>query len=192
MIAFITGTIHHLQDGAVVVLTGGIGYAVAIPQRTQQSLHVGDTVSFYTYQHVREDVLALYGFESVSEMQFFKQLLQVSGIGPRIALTALSQHSALEIQRAIIRADKTFLTGISGIGKKTAERIILDLKDSLAVLEGETNNSAPSQEQELSAIDALISLGYSRVEAMAALKEVDQSLSLEEQVRQALRRASRV
>lgn len=185
MIAYISGTLHSQTEEYIVVLTGGVGYAVSVPQRVRDALSVGAAVELYTYQHVREDMLDLYGFLDQYDLQAFQRLIQVSGVGPRMALNMLSQLTALDVSRAVATRDVAQLTAISGVGKKTAERIVIDLQDSVAgwsvSVQQDTND------EQVSAIAALEALGFSSAEAREALKNVDMSLPVEEQVRFALR-----
>ncbi|MBI2410520.1 MAG: Holliday junction branch migration protein RuvA [Candidatus Kerfeldbacteria bacterium] len=190
MIRFITGTLHSKDIDELIVLVAGIGYGVRVPSRVAESLIVGAAVELYTYQHIREDALDLYGFTVAEDRQFFEQLISVSGVGPKIALAVLSQFSADEVKRAIIHSDTTFLTSISGIGKKTAQRMILDLKEQVAFSGAASDGVASvagTERATVNAIDALLALGYSQSEAVAALQGIDSTLPVEEQVRQALR-----
>lgn len=187
MIAYISGIIHAVRTDALIVLTGGIGYEVFVPQQIVDGAQVGATVELSIHHHVREDIFALYGFENAGDLVFFKQLIQVSGVGPRLALSVMSQLSTSQIQQAIVQGDVRLLTGISGVGKKTAERIILDLKDAMDVLPVD-QAAGGTAAVSVTAVDALISLGYSNQEARDALLQVDTALAIEEQIREALKR----
>lgn len=189
MIRFITGNIQFVEDDAVVVNNQGIGYAVHVPARVMEALQPGGEVSFYTYQHVREDSVDLFGFQDRADLALFRQLISVSGVGPRLALSVLSAASADDVKRAIIHGDVTFLTSIPGVGKKTAERVVLDLKEVVGILPDQAVGTAVVREQ-MNTIDALLSLGYSRSEAFNALQHVNADDGVEEQVRQALRQLS--
>lgn len=190
MIAYIEGTVLSKTQETLVVLVSGIGYEVFAPAGVIDATEIGDHVEVHTYQNVREDALDLYGFENRSQLGLFKQLIQVSGVGPRTALAMLSAYGVNEIQQAIVGADAALLSSVSGIGKKTAERMILDLKDSLAVL---PDGAAPVAATDgtggasPSAVEALVSLGYSQAEAVAALRDVDSSLPVEEQIKAAFK-----
>lgn len=140
-----------------------------------------------TYLHVREDALQLYGFADAAERSLFVQLLGVSGIGPKVALAVVSSASPAELQRAIALRDAARFQAIPGIGKKTAERIVLELEGSSAEAVPVVGSDAP---RELVARDALVELGYSVVEAEQALARVDPDLPAEERVREALRSAA--
>lgn len=181
----IAGTIEYIDEGGVVILTGGIGYLVSVPARMLETLRPGAEVRLYTYQHVREDQLALYGFDDRSDLAFFRQLIQVSGIGPKMGLQVLSKYSADEVKRAIVHGDMTVLTSIPGIGRKTAERIIVDLKETVNILVDQAPSATGGQTVHV--LEALLALGYSKDEASTMVREVDQTQSLEDQVRSALR-----
>src|SRR5262245_25444413 len=173
-------------DGLVVDV-GGVGYLVsATPGVLRRSEGVTE-VTVETYLHVREDTLQLYGFADASERALFVQLLGVSGIGPKVALAVVSSASPDELRRAIALRDSARFQAIPGIGKKTAERIVLELEGSIADAAPVSDAGAP---RELVARDALVELGYSLVEAEQALATVDPDLPVEERVREALRSAA--
>jgi Holliday junction DNA helicase RuvA len=173
-------------DGLVLDV-GGVGYLVSATPSVLRRADGVPEVTVETYLHVREDALQLYGFADAAERSLFVQLLGVSGIGPKVALAVVSSASPEELQRAIALNDSARFQAIPGIGKKTAERIVLELEGSIA-------ESAPAQSgvapRELVARDALVELGYSLVEAEQALAAVDPELPAEERVREALRSAA--
>ena len=186
MIRLIIGTVEYMDDGGVVVIVQGIGYLVCVPARLLEKLRTGAETRLYTYHHIREDQQALYGFEDRSDLGFFRQLISVSGVGPKMALQVLSRFSAEEVKRAIVHGDMAVLTSISGVGRKTAERIIVDLKETVSMTGVELTAGVPAN-QTMHVLEALLALGYSKDEALPVIREIDQSLSLEEQVRSALR-----
>jgi Holliday junction DNA helicase RuvA len=173
-------------DGLVVDV-GGVGYLVSATPSVLRRADGAAEVMVETYLHVREDAMQLYGFADAAERALFVRLLGVSGIGPKVALAVVSSASPAELQRAIALRDSARFQAIPGIGKKTAERIVLELEGSLA-----DALTAPSAEggSELVARDALVELGYSLVEAEQALAAVDPELPAEERVREALRSAA--
>ena len=173
-------------DGLVVDV-GGVGYLVSATPAVLRRADGAAEVTVETYLHVREDTLQLYGFADAAERALFVQLLGVSGIGPKVALAVVSSASPDELQRAIALKDSARFQAIPGIGKKTAERIVLELEGSLAEVIPVSETGAPS---ELTARDALVELGYSIVEAEQALAAVSPDLSVEERVREALRSAA--
>ncbi len=183
MISRLRGTVVARTPAGLVLEVGGVGYLVAATPRV--SARVGDEAIVETHLHVREDALQLYGFASADERELFELLLGVSGIGPKVALAIVSGSPPAELRRAIARDDLARFEAIPGIGRKTAQRVVMELKDKLAEPAG-----AGSARGELMARDALVELGWSVVDADRALADVDESLSVEEQVRAALKRAA--
>jgi holliday junction DNA helicase RuvA len=182
MIARLRGTLVARTVEGLVVDVNGVGYLVqATPSAAGKG---GDEITVETYLHVREDAMQLYGFADAAERELFVQLLGVNGVGPKVALAIVSGSRPAELRRAIVREDLARFQAIPGIGKKTAERIVLELKEKV-VTDGDA--SAPT---DLTARDALVELGYNVVDAERALAEVDQELPIEEQVRAALRQAA--
>jgi holliday junction DNA helicase RuvA len=183
MIARLRGTLVARTVDGLVLDVNGVGYLVqATPSAAGKG---GDEITVETYLHVREDALQLYGFADAAERELFVQLLGVNGVGPKVALAIVSGSRPGELRKAIVREDVARFQAIPGIGKKTAERIVLELKEKIVV---DVAEAAPGGD--LTARDALVELGYSLVDAERALAEVDDSLPVEEQVRHALRRAA--
>jgi holliday junction DNA helicase RuvA len=174
-------------DGLVLDV-GGVGYLVAATGSAYRRAEGATEVTLETYLHVREDALQLYGFADAEERALFVRLLGVSGIGPKVALAVVSSASASELRRAIVLEDAARFQAIPGIGKKTAERIVLELKESIT--DEIEPASAPGASPGLVARDALVELGYSILEAERALARVDPELPTEERVREALRTAA--
>ncbi|MGH3134983.1 MAG: Holliday junction branch migration protein RuvA [Gaiellaceae bacterium] len=174
-------------DGLVLDV-GGVGYLVAATPSALRRADGVPEVTLETYLHVRDDVLQLYGFADAAERALFVHLLGVSGIGPKVALAVVSSAPPAELQRAIALGDVARFQAIPGIGKKTAERIALELKDSIA--DATDMGAEVGAPRELVARDALVELGYSVVEAERALARVDPDLPAEERVREALRSAA--
>jgi holliday junction DNA helicase RuvA len=181
VIARLTGRRVAVQDGAVVVDVGGVGYLV---HASAAILRLDEQLTVETYMHVREDALQLYGFASADERELFVHLLSVNGVGPKVALAIVSGSSPGELRRAIALEDTARFEAIPGIGKKTAQRVVLELKERLG-----TAVSAPAS-RDLVARDALVELGYTLTDAERALAAVDPELPAEQQVREALRRAA--
>jgi Holliday junction DNA helicase RuvA len=173
-------------DGLVLDV-GGVGYLVSATPSVLRRADGASEVTVETYLHVREDALQLYGFADAAERTLFVQLLGVSGIGPKVALAVVSSASPEELQRAIALRDSARFQAIPGIGKKTAERIVLELEGSIA---DAVPIAAGEGARELVARDALVELGYSVVEAERALATVDPDLPAEDRVREALRSAA--
>jgi holliday junction DNA helicase RuvA len=187
VISRLRGTpVGRTTDGLVVDV-GGVGYLVSATPSILRRADGATEVTVETYLHVREDALQLYGFGDAGERSLFVQLLGVSGIGPKVALAVVSSASSDELRRAIGLRDSARFQAIPGIGKKTAERIVLELEGSIGDSPSIAEAGAP---RELVARDALVELGYSLVEAEQALADVDPELPVEERVREALRRAA--
>src|ERR687885_1285659 len=188
MIARLRGKPVASTPEGLVVDVGGVGYLVAATPSAVRKADGADEVTIDTYMHVREDALQLYGFAERAERELFVQLLSVNGVGPKVALAIVSGSPAHELRRAIVREDAARFQAIPGIGKKTAERIVLELKEKLGADQVvPIGGSAPSSD--LVARDALVELGYSVGEAEQALAAVDPELPPEERVRRALRAA---
>jgi Holliday junction DNA helicase RuvA len=187
MISRLRGTPAGRSPDGLVVDVGGVGYLVSATPSVMRRADGASEVTVETYLHVREDALQLYGFADAGERALFVQLLGVSGIGPKVALAVVSSAAPEELRRAIALRDSARFQAIPGIGKKTAERIVLELEGSLVEAPAAAEAGAP---RELVARDALVELGYSLVEAEQALASVDPELPVEERVREALRRAA--
>lgn len=179
MIAYLRGKVINKSAGYAIVETGGLGYQVFAGEKLLADLHVGEEAALYTHHQVREDASDLYAFKSLADLELFEALLTVSGVGPKSALGVISMAAVEDVREAIIRGDASLLTKVSGIGQKTAERIVLELKSKMlrvagagAVLAGGSSDCSGSDE-----IDALMSLGYSLGDARAALNLVDPSLT---------------
>lgn len=192
MISRLRGTPVGRSPDGLVLDVGGVGYLVAATQTVWRRAEGGGEVVVETYLHVREDTLQLYGFADPSERELFVHLLGVSGIGPKVALAVVSSAPPADLRRAIVLGDAARFQAIPGIGKKTAERIVLELKEKLGaedVVVLPAPGAAPSSAHAV-ARDALVELGYSMAEAEQALARVDPDLAPEERVREALRSAA--
>ena len=187
MISRLRGTPAGRTVDGLVVDVSGVGYLVSATPSVLRRADGAAEVTVETYLHVREDALQLYGFADVAERALFVQLLGVSGIGPKVALAVVSSASPDELRRAIALRDAARFQAIPGIGKKTAERIVLELEGSIAEV---ASVPASGGSRELVARDALVELGYSVVEAEQALARIDPDLPAEERVREALRSAA--
>ncbi len=191
MIARLRGKPVASTPEGLVLDVGGVGYLVAATPSAVKKANGAEEVVVETYLHVREDVLQLYGFAERAERELFIQLLSVNGVGPKVALAIVSGSPAEELRRAIVREDAARFTAIPGIGKKTAERIVLELKERLAVAGiAPVGEAAAELDEHVVARDALVELGYTIADAERALATTDAEASPEERVRQALRRAA--
>ena len=189
MIARLRGKPVASTPEGLILDVGGVGYLVAATPSALRKADGADEVTVETYLHVREDAMQLYGFAERAERELFLQLLSVNGIGPKVALAIVSGSPAEELRRAIVRGDAVRFQAIPGIGKKTAERIVLELKEKLAV-SALAPVSGDDVDEHVVARNALVELGYSIADAERALAETDTASTPEERVRQALRRAA--
>ena len=190
MIARLRGKpVVHGADGLVLDV-GGVGYRLlATPTAIRKAGGVDEAV-IETHLHVREDALQLFGFADAAERELFEQLLAVSGVGPKVALAIVSGYSPGELRRAIVREDDALFQTIPGIGKKTAQRVVLELKERIAPLVAvDESPHLGASDGHIVARDALVELGYSTAEAEQRLAEIDPDLPPAERVRQALRAA---
>jgi len=180
--------VANTQEGLVLEV-GGVGYLVHATPTAVRKGDAADEITVETYLHVREDTMQLYGFADRSERELFVQLLAVGGVGPKVALAVVSGSPTSELRRAIARGDSARFQAIPGIGKKTAERIVLELKEKLGD-SGLAPVAEGSGEEHIVARDALVELGWSLLDAERALAEVDPDLAPEERVRLALKKAA--
>jgi len=171
MIASITGEISHILDGQVVINVGGIGLLLNLTDETCLSCRPGNKKAFHTYLVVREDNLSLYGFETMEERDLFIHLIGVAGVGPKTALASLSTLTPAVIRRAITGDQPEIFTRVPGIGKRTAQKIILDLQGKIQPLEP-LEAASKMDEVDTEVMEALTALGYSIVEAQAALQSL--------------------
>lgn len=192
MIAHLQGTITEKLPNSVIIDVNGVGYELMISAPDAENTHLHDQIKFYTYHAVRDTSEELYGFSSLAAKRMFEMLISVNGIGPKAAIAILSLGTPEEVRNAIANTDAGFVAKASGVGKKSAERVILELRDKVgepshygatASSFASTKTAVPHDE----ALDALIALGFPLKEATAALSTVDPSLSVEERIREALK-----
>ena len=198
MFYYVSGTVAEIGPNLAVIDCGGVGYACATTNYTISRLKKGERAKLFTYLHVREEIFELFGFSSQQELSSFKMLIGVSGVGPKAALAILSSTTPNNLALSIVTGDEKALTAAPGIGKKIAQRIILELKDKLAKEQTSFPSDGPvpvsaaggaNKAGEASA--ALAVLGYGTPEIAAALKGVDMEQPLEEIIRQALKKMVR-
>lgn len=180
MIAYLRGSLARAGTDEAVIEVGGVGYLVHIPLSTREKLpQVGQEVKLFTYMHVREDAISLFGFATPEDQNLFVTLLTVSGVGPKVALSVVSSISVDGFKAAVLNEDTAALTRISGIGKKVAARIIVELRDRLGArgsgLEPQYSFSELSGGPEGEAVQALMALGYTYVEASRAVTQAKSS-----------------
>lgn len=195
MISYIKGTVKYLSNEEVIVERDGIGFGILTSQNVINKLRIDDNVTLFTYMHVREDDISLFGFLSQDEKNIFRQLISISGIGPKGALAILSTLSVDELRIAVLSEDYKAIAKANGIGTKTAQRVVIDLKDKLKLedilpdAEGGVQEEGIGNDNMAEAALALTSLGYSNLEALRALKKVknNENMSVEELLKAALK-----
>lgn len=188
MIGRLTGMLLEKHPPQVLLDVAGVGYEVDVPMSSFYNLPaIGERVTLVTHFVVREDAQQLFGFLSQKERIAFRELIRISGVGPKLALSVLSGMSADDLAQCVVMQDAAQLTRVPGIGKKTAERLLLELKGRLADALPQTGGVAVSAGVTHDALGALLALGYSEKEALPVLKQLPEGLSLEESIRQALK-----
>ena len=186
MIGHLEGKLIYKDSKSIIVGVSGVGYKINVSLDVlSKSKKIDGAISLWIHTHIREDMLDLYGFLEREELEFFEMLISVSGIGPRSALVILGIASIETLRKAIGAGDTSYLTKISGIGKKTAERIVIELRDKVA--NGMNEEGGSSLQSELDALEALKSLGYSQNNAREALKKVSAETDINKKIRGALK-----
>lgn len=183
MISKLKGVVEHKDDKFIILQVGGVGYKIFLASDLLEKTRESANISLWTYLAVREDSLTLYGFEEKEGLDFFEMLISISGIGPKTALGVINAATIPTLKKAVSTEDISHLVKVSGIGKKIAEKIILELKGKFSREESEI-----SLKDEIDTLEALKSLGYSQNQAREALKQVDKSVTgPSERVKQALK-----
>lgn len=193
MISLIRGTIELKTDEYVVVDVNGLGLEISVPLSTLVGLaEIGEEVKLFTHLQMRDDSLRLYGFLSLKEKELFELLINISGVGPKMAISILSDIPQEKLERAIIQEDLVTLTNVSGIGKKTAQRLILELKEKIGQLSYDVDSDSGTMGSDIldDAVFALVSLGYSEKDARKSVKTASESIkgtyTLEELIKKTL------
>ena len=191
MIAHVFGKVAEKFNGSLVVDVHGVGYEVSVATNDFDAVILDQEVKFYTYHHVREQSEELFGFSSLAAKKLFEMLITVQGVGPKAALAILSLGDAEQVRNAIANADSGFVQKATGVGKKTAERVVVDLSDKVGLPTHYGRTEAPLQ-TELNtsdeALEALMALGYTLADATKALENVDVNLPTSQRVTEALKR----
>lgn len=192
MIGSIRGRLLEKNPPQILVETNGVGYEIDVPMSTLYNLpDIGAEVFLYTHYVVREDAELLFGFSTKAERSLFRLLIRISGIGPKIALSILSGISASILAQAVSQAEPGLLTRIPGVGKKTAERIVLELKGKIDTVVGSADSQTPTSGDKADIISALVSLGYSEREALQAVKGLAADVTVNDGIREALKALSK-
>ncbi len=190
MIAHIRGIVTEKFGNALIIDVNGVGYEITVPTPDFEAVHLEEEHKFFTYHAIRENAEDLYGFSSLAAKKIFELLISVQGIGPKAAIAILSLAEAEEVRNAIANADSAFISKASGVGKKSAERVIVDLRDKVGMPShyGATEAKFAKVDKENDeALDALIALGFPLKEALSALEKVDINLPVEERIKLALK-----
>ena len=190
MIATLNGKISDKSLDSLVIEVSGVGYEIYATSNDLDNLSTDDLVKMYIYEHIREQSHDLFGFISSLDKKLFEKLLSVNGVGPKMALAIMNVDSSEAVKQAIAKGDVKLLQSASGVGKKVAERIVVDLKDKVGLIVNDQATaflSESSNEFNSEAIDALLSLGYSQNDANLMLREIDPDLSTEEKIKLALK-----
>ena len=191
MIAHVFGKVVEKFNGSLVIDVHGVGYEVSVATNDFDAVILDQEVKFYTYHHVREQSEELFGFSSLAAKKLFEMLITVQGVGPKAALSILSLGDAEQVRNAIANADSSFVQKATGVGKKTAERVVVDLSDKVGLPTHYGRTEAPLQ-TELNtsdeALEALMALGYTLADATKALENVDVNLPTSQRVTEALKR----
>ena len=191
MIAHVFGKVAEKFNGSLVIDVHGVGYEVSVTTNDFDAVILDQEVKFYTYHHVREQSEELFGFSSLAAKKLFEMLITVQGVGPKAALAILSLGDAEQVRNAIANADSSFVQKATGVGKKTAERVVVDLSDKVGLPTHYGRTEAPLQ-TELNtsdeALEALMALGYTLADATKALENVDANLPTAQRVAEALKK----
>ena len=188
MISYLRGTVQVQSDGGIVLDVAGVGYGVRVASDTHGSLRDGAEATLQIYEHIKEDAHDLYGFLNQQSKSFFELLLSVNGVGAKMALSIMNVASEPQLREAIAGGDTKTIQAASGVGKRLAERVIVDLKDKVGLVSSDSATdflgAAPTTDE---AVQALGALGYSPQDASAALQGIDASLPLEDRIKLALK-----
>jgi Holliday junction DNA helicase RuvA len=191
MIAHVSGVVAEKFGSSVIIDVQGVGYEVAVPLGDYEKTLLDEPVKFYTYHHVREQAEELFGFSSLAAKKLFELLITVQGVGPKAALAILSLGTAEQVRNAVANSDSAYITKASGVGKKTAERVVVDLADKVGLPTHYQQTAATQTELNVNdeALEALMALGYTLNDATRALEGVSPGLSTAARVTQALKKA---
>lgn len=189
MIAHVLGVVAEKFAGSIIVDVRGVGYEINVASGDYDTASLGEEVKFYTYHHIREQSQELFGFSSLAAKKLFEMLITVQGVGPKAALSILGLDVAENVRNAIANSDSVYLARATGVGKKTAERVVVDLSDKVGmpIVYRQTGEAPAAPVASDEALEALIALGYTLADATRALESVDPTLSTSDRVREALK-----
>ncbi|MDP2812069.1 MAG: Holliday junction branch migration protein RuvA [bacterium] len=187
MIAYIQGKVIRKTQKSAIIFTNGLGYEVFLPLKNLEKLSLEDQIELFIYSYIKEDAFDLYGFTKYEELDFFKKLISVSGVGPKSALNILALAEVNDLKRAITSGDSAMLQQVSGIGKKIAERLVVELKEKFI---GDLANSTETTSSDRQVIDALMSLGYRQNEANLLIRDLPPKGDLASRIKEALKRVN--
>lgn len=190
MIGMLRGLVDSVDLKSLIVDVGGVGYEVFAPMTILGIARVGEELKMYTYHHVREDDVRLFGFSSRDELDLFKMFLGVDGVGPKVALAIFSTYPYSQICNALNSGDERFFSSVSGLGKKTAAKIVLELRGKVSQVSDSQIVSAMKRNNDV--VDALVALGYSERDVFGVVQDIDSSLSIDEQIKVALRKLAMI
>ena len=191
MIAHIRGKITEKFGNSLIIDVAGVGYEITVPTPDFDAVMLDEEKKFFTYHSIRENAEELYGFSSLMAKKLFELLISVQGVGPKAGIAILSLAEPEEVRNAIANADTAFISKASGVGKKSAERVVVDLRDKVGIPShygATTTKYVTAEEANDEALDALMALGFSLKEASLALEKIDRSLSTEERIKLALKK----
>ena len=191
MLSYLKGSILSKSNKSIILLVNNIGYKIFLPAKLLDQVKPGDEIELHTYLRHKDDEMSLYGFSSPNELQFFELLISISGVGPKSALGVLEVAKLIEIKKAVLRDDPSILYKVSGVGKKTAERIVVELRNKLDDMPiNEKGIKLDDSESEI--FDALSSLGYSDLQIREALRQIPGDLTkMEDKIKHALKYLSK-
>lgn len=190
MIVTLKGIVTEKLPNSIVIDVSGVGYQLLVPLETYTKLNTNDEAKVYVYEHIRENVYDLYGFLELDTKNLFEQLINVNGVGPKVGLSILSVGSVNAVRAALASGDIKLIQSAPGVGKRVAERLLVDLKDKVGLvstLDASTLLMGEESANQDEAVQALVALGFTTADALIALKPIDKELSLEQRVKLALR-----
>lgn len=186
MIGYLKGHIQYVNSELVIIVVSGVGYQVYMPARNLQMVETGEEIEVYVFTHVKEDQLKLFGFEDMPQRNMFELLLSINGVGPKAALSIMSAGTSSQIHKAVAEADVQFFVKVKGLGKKTAQKIIIELKGKLGSIK-ELDLADDEGNYSSDVVEALAGFGFGRKEVVEVLDKLDKNMNENEMIKQALK-----